>query len=259
VRVALKFGYDGRKFSGSQRQPGKRTVEGEIISTLEEFTEFENFKSAGRTDAGVSALGAVISFDTKFPVEKLVRSLNARVKDIWFYGYKIVKEDFNPRHALQRHYRYYLRENRQNYDILKEVALLFVGEHDFRNFSKYDGKTQVRKIDRIEIGKKDIFYTIDFYAESFLWNQIRRIVSAMDKVSRGLVDFSEIKDALYAKERKDFGLAIPEALVLVDVKYDFEFEKDKNQNEIAIRKIEENLHNAKLYSEFIEEMRRCFD
>ncbi len=255
MRVALKFGYDGTKFAGSQRQPGKRTVEGEIIAALEGFTKFDEFKAAGRTDAGVSALGAVIALDTEFSTTKLIRALNARVRDVWFYGYKVVEAGFNPRYALERRYRYFLRDEGQNLEIMENASQLFIGEHDFSNFAKIEeGKNPIRKVENAYVRRKNGMFVLEFSAPNFLWNQIRRMVSAIDRASRGLVELSSIKDALQSNVHTDFGLAPSEALVLVDVKYDFEFEKDTEQNEIAIENIKERIWSARLRHEFLREM-----
>ena len=69
MRLAFKFAYDGRKFSGYARQPNLQTIEGELIKTLIQHgfikdTKQSHFRSASRTDKGVSALGNVIAFNT---------------------------------------------------------------------------------------------------------------------------------------------------------------------------------------------------
>ena len=69
---------------------------------------------------------------------------------------------------------------------------------------------------------------MDFYAQTFLWNQIRRIVSAIQKMGIGKIEKEQIIEALHNPNKKDdFGLAPAEPLFLRDIVYDFEFEYDK--------------------------------
>ena len=109
-RYALKFGYDGTNFHGSQRQiPAKNavtaeitTVEGEIIHALNKINvditpEIARLQVASRTDSGVSALGNVLAINTTFDATDLITSLNANLNDCWFYGFARIGEDFKPR------------------------------------------------------------------------------------------------------------------------------------------------------------------
>ena len=237
MRIALKFAYDGKSFFGYARQPKLRTVEGEIINALKKTKiAYENFGSASRTDRGVSALGNVISFNTDFK-GNILSALNANVKDVWFYGVSNVDENFNPRYAKERWYRYFLFNSGLDVDKMKKASELFVGVHDFSNFARIENKNPVRKINSLKIKEKGDFIIIDIKAESFLWNMVRRIVSVLEKAGRNEIKIDVIKDALESKERFDFGSAKPEGLILMDVKYDFDFETDKK----AIEKLKKNL------------------
>src|SRR5213594_4061523 len=83
VRIAMKIAYDGTVFHGQARQPGLRTVEGEVIHALVRAPAIRDvrtarFESASRTDRGVSALGNVVAFDTGLPPRAAVRAFNAK-------------------------------------------------------------------------------------------------------------------------------------------------------------------------------------
>jgi tRNA pseudouridine38-40 synthase len=233
VRVAIKFAYDGRRFYGYARQPGLRTVEGEIIKKLVEKGIIKSpkesyFRSASRTDKGVSALGNVIAFNTQYEEDILLDE-----EDILFYGIKRVDYRFYPRHAKKRIYRYYL-ENDLDLDKILSAAELFTGKHDFTNFARIENSNPIKTIDNIIITPYKNFLVIDFHAKNFVWNQVRRIVSALKKVGEGIIKEEEIKKALNRpEERVDFGVADAEPLILKDVLYDFEFDYYENRRRLS--------------------------
>jgi tRNA pseudouridine38-40 synthase len=108
--------------------------------------------------------------------------------------------------------------------------VLFTGEHNFQNFARVEPfKNSVRTVDNIVIVEKQDFLILDFYAQTFLWNQIRRIVSALEKKGKGVLSNEKIRAALEHPEQKvDFQMASPEPLILKDVVYDFSFEYMKD-------------------------------
>jgi tRNA pseudouridine38-40 synthase len=235
MRIALKFAYDGKDFSGYARQPGQRTIEQVFLDLLIERRILSDaktscFRTASRTDRGVSALGNVCAFDTTCSKETIFNRLTKDKSDVFIYGVQSVKPDFYPRHAKRREYRYYLRRNDLDVDSLLSTAELFIGEHNFQNFARVEPlKTPVRTIDNIVIIEKKDFLILDFYAQTFLWNQIRRIVSALEKKAKGVISDEQIRAALEHPEAKvDFQIAAPESLILKDVIYDFSFEYSKN-------------------------------
>ena len=133
--------------------------------------------------------------------------------------------DFYPRHAVRREYRYYLRNRGLDVDRILNAASLFTGEHNFQNFARVEPlKNPVRCIDAIVISEKKDFLIFDFYAQTFLWNQIRRILSALQQVGEGTLSSLAIMQALHHPEQKvDFQVAAAEPLILSDVLYDFSF------------------------------------
>ena len=250
MKIALKFAYDGRKFYGYARQPKLRTVEGEIIQKLKQNNYIKNpkdalFRSASRTDKGVSALGNTCSFDTDKNTENILKNLNENLEEIIFYGKKIVKPDFYPRHAKQRIYRYYLKKQGLDIDKIIETLDIFTGTHDFTNFAKIEPhKDPIRTIDNIVFSKDKDFLVIDFYAQTFLWHQIRAIISGLEKTGKNKLEKEKIKHALEnPKIDKSYGLADPKFLILKDIVYDFDF---KQPREYLIKKnvLENNLTSS---------------
>lgn len=235
MRIAVKFAYKGMNFQGYARQPKLKTVEGEIIKLLIKNniikdTKESKFRSASRTDKGASAFGNVIAFNTLLAKNFVFKKLKNYKEDILFYGIKNVESDFYPRYAKLRVYSYYLKK--QDYDINKilDIAAVFTGRHNFSNFAKVEqDKNPIRTIENIVITEQGDFFVIDFYAQTFLWHQIRRIVSAIEKFEKKKLTKKEIINALESTYKKiDFGLAPAEPLILKDIVYDFKFDYEKN-------------------------------
>jgi tRNA pseudouridine38-40 synthase len=185
VKVALKIAYIGSDFKGSQTQPGLRTVEGELRRCLEAAGALKpktKVALAGRTDAGVHALEQVAVFEAADPKMTAPRIVNAQLPDdLWAWARAEVPDDFDPRRqALSREYRYILYAPGVIERRLIEFAPQFLGTHDFTNFSSVEpGKYPVRTVNKLEITKKGDTYVIDVAADSFLWNMVRKIVTAL--------------------------------------------------------------------------------
>ena len=203
MRLAFKFAYDGRKFSGYARQPNLKTVEGELIKSLVKCgfikdAKQSQFQSASRTDKGVSALGNVVAFNTDCTKNIIIEELNEDLSDIIIYATAVVESDFYPRHAKQRIYRYYLKKNIIEIDKLLSTISIFTGEHNFSNFARIEEfKDPIRTIDNIMISENDDFFIIDLYAQTFLWHQIRKIISSIIKVRIGKIKLEDILRAQY--------------------------------------------------------------
>jgi len=235
MRVALKFSYEGKDFSGYARQPGLRTVEKILLDILMERDIINDaksscFRTASRTDRGVSALGNVCAFDTIFSKDKIITLLTKDVSKVFIYGIQEVPSGFYPRHAKRRGYRYYLRNHGLDVGKMLSAAALFTGEHNFQNFARVESlKNPIRIIENIVLVEKQDFFVLDFYAQTFLWNQIRRIVSALNKVGEGILPLEAVSQALEHPEKKiDFQIAASKPLILKDVVYDFSFEYVKD-------------------------------
>ena len=221
MRLAIKIAYHGKGLSGSQIQPGVKTVQSEIlndISKVEKDTR-PDLRMAGRTDSGVRALGNVAVVTTSFKdPEKLLKALNAISSHVYYRAYAVVDGTFNPRHASERIYRYILPAKDLDIHRMEECARLFVGEHDFKRFCRADERSTVVNMHSVNVSLNGSSVTIEFKADHFLWNMIRRISSAIRSAGQGR-SLTDIEDALNGKDIS-FGLARPDALTLTDVIYD---------------------------------------
>jgi len=185
LKVALKIAYIGTDFYGSQAQPGLRTVEGELRKALAAagaITPKTKVALAGRTDAGVHALGQVAAFEVADPKLTAPRIVNSQLPDdLWAYARAEVPEAFDPRRdATSRGYRYILYAPGVIERQMTEFAPQFLGAHDFTNFSSVEpGKYAVRTVKKLEITKKGDLYFIDVEADAFLWNMVRKIVTGL--------------------------------------------------------------------------------
>jgi tRNA pseudouridine38-40 synthase len=249
MRVALKFAYDGRLFSGFARQPGRRTVEGDLLTLLEEWGAFRSleearFRSGSRTDRGVSARGNVVGFSTELSLEELLHQMPGGIPDLYVYGAQVVDDSFYPRFAAQRWYRYYLRTEGLDVGQVLAVVPVFLGEHDFRNFAKLEpGKDPVRCVERLDVIEEGRFLVLDFRAQTFLWHQVRRIVAALIRVGQGKLSGEAVAKALEdPSHRVDYGLAAAEPLFLQEVVYPFTFEELPDAA-VAISKLEASVIN----------------
>ncbi len=232
MRIAIKFAYNGIDFHGLSRQPDIRTIEGKIINSLLQKklikeVKNSNIRFASRTDKGVSAIGNVLAIDL-IDEKNILKEFYHEFDDIIFYGVTNVDSTFNPRHAKQRVYSYYISKDHQINKLINLIEI-FKGEHDFSNFARVEkNKNPVKKIDDISIRERDGFCCIEFYAQSFLWHQIRKIMSALFKAEKGKIISKDMIEALNNPYKKiDFGIAASKPLVLLDVNYDFGFKYDK--------------------------------
>jgi len=251
MRIALKFAYNGEIFYGYARQPNLKTVEGEIIKTLIkhgfiEDTKESVFQSASRTDKGVSALCNVVAFNSTYKPKQILEKLTKEAGDIIFYAIDQIDDDFNPRYAKSRFYRYYLTKKDLDVDKVTKTLAVFTGKHDFTNFARVENfKNPVRKIENIVLTESEDFLIIDVFAPNFLWNQIRRIISATQKVATGKLDKQEVVEALSNPEKiVDYNMVSAKPLILKDIDYDVDFYYDKkmlDKTKTIEEKIVENL------------------
>lgn len=246
MKVALKIAYIGTNFSGSQAQPGRRTVEGELKKGLRELGllgEKGKVGLAGRTDAGVHALGQVAAFKPLKENLAEPRVINSKLPDdLWAYARAEVPEDFDPRRdAAGRAYRYVLYAPDAVEERVIEGSKLFIGTHDFSNFASLEpGKSPVRTIRCIEVSKHGDLYLIDIEADSFLWNMVRKIVTGLKMVGSGGRDREWLERMLDPGAYRE---GIPPApaggLYLAKVDYPgIEFRDEKYSKARACRRLE---------------------
>ena len=241
----MKIAYVGTNFHGFQRQPNVRTVEEELIYHLRKLEYIDDlkdsrFRIAGRTDAGVHALGNVISFQSEKEIR--INQINHSLPDdIQIIAQAPVRYGFKPRYAQMRWYRYVLFEKDLDIDLMNQVAEIFKGTHDFTNFTKRKQKTTTRTIDDIRISQVDLDENIynknsnwahlnnysptfvDIYGESFLWNMVRKMIRVFLDVNRGRLSLDDVRDLLNPPEgapRAYIRVVDAENLILMDTQYD---------------------------------------
>jgi len=221
MRLAVKIAYQGKGLAGSQIQPGVKTVQSEILNDISKVDKSSkpDLRMAGRTDSGVRALGNVIAVTTSFKdPEKFLKALNAISSSVYYRSYAVVDETFNPRHATERIYHYILPSENLDIGRMSECARLFVGEHDFKRFCRADERSTIVDMHSVIVSENGSAVTIEFRADHFLWNMIRRITAAIRSVGQGR-SLDDVGDALKGKD-VTFGLARPDALTLMDVLYE---------------------------------------
>lgn len=239
--IKIRYRFDGSMFYGFQRQPGKRTVQGEIEKLLETvLREKVNMISAGRTDRGVHALEQVSNFFTNspIPVEKLKYALDKGLPlDIEILEVEEVYMEFNSRFmAKSRAYKYIMSwiknpfESRYvtlvhekiDKDRFFKILEPLIGINDFNNFRLSDcgSKTSIREVYNIVVEEKENKLIIDIKGNSFLKSQIRIMIGTALNVYLGNCDKNYLRDML-ENPNKDFikKVADPYGLYLSEVNY----------------------------------------
>lgn len=258
VRLAFQIGYIGTSFFGSQYQPDKRTVEGEIESACIRAGVITNrheshLALSGRTDRGVHARCQVLAFSTRRP-ERAIRALNGQLPpDIWVTSWGYVPKRYHPRYdVINRTYRFYFSYMPSNIPAMKKAALLLLGKHDFSCFSRIEpGKNPEKTIDRIEVVCDDSGCWLEVTAQSFLWHMVRSIAGALLSISEGDLTMCDIELYLARNCKNKIKPAPPEGLILWNVTTDLKWQ-EMNLPGLKTRRLarqaEEALLLGKVYS-----------
>ncbi len=241
INYKLELSYDGTDFSGWQRQPHARTVQGVLEVALEKIAGKKvAVTGAGRTDADVHARGQVANFltDLRLAREELHHALNALLPgDVRILSVRKAPIDFNARKmAKSKVYEYRIHNARRispfvfryvlhwpgslDFEKMAAAARLFVREADFTAFSSNRLLHPVRRVFRSEIKKKgsEIIYTIE--ANGFLRYMVRTIVGTLLEVGRGKMEPQQVEDIFRQNRRALAGPTAPaKGLCLVKVKY----------------------------------------
>lgn len=247
-RYALKIEYDGQPFAGWQRQNDVLTVQETVETALAQLEpDLGSIAAAGRTDAGVHALGQVAHVDMARDWDpfRLSEALNYHLKHhaVAIVGCVRVEDDWHARFsATKRQYLYRIVQRRAplvhdagqiwriprhlDVDLMAQAAAHLIGEHDFTTFrsTMCQAKSPVKTMDEISFETRlypegrEIRATLR--ARSFLHNQVRSIMGTLERVGAGKWKPDRVKDALDACERAACGpVAPPDGLYLVSVEY----------------------------------------
>jgi tRNA pseudouridine38-40 synthase len=225
----LTLEYDGSKFSGWQQQINARTVQGELISAAQDLFRAEiDVQGAGRTDAGVHALGQVAHIKLRTPTrlapEQILRELNGRLpSSIAVIELASAPPRFHARHdaisrayfyqistrktALAKRYVWWVKEHLET-NPMREAAALLAGRHDFAAFRAPDpskpGESTIVVVDSAEIGTAgsadgvldDHLIVFRVEASHFLWKMVRRLAGTLVRVGKGDVTVEQFRDLL---------------------------------------------------------------
>lgn len=242
-RYKLTIEYDGKPFSGWQMQD-RPTIQGRIAEALKAFSGEEVIPhGAGRTDAGVHALGQVAHIDLAkdWPPEKVRDALNAQLRPdpISIIACEQVPEGFDARFSAKtRHYLYRIANRCSppaldrarawhvvyplDVDAMHEAAQVLVGHYDFTTFrsTECQAASPEKTLDRLAVSRHGHEVHIETASRSFLHNQVRSMVGSLRLVGGGKWTANDMKKALEARDRTACGPVAPACgLYLVKVDY----------------------------------------
>mgnify|MGYP000142316281 FL=1 len=239
--------YDGSRYFGWERQPGRDTIQGKLEAVLTRMCGTDvQVIGAGRTDAGVHALGFALNFhaETRIPPEKLPLAINQHLPpDIRVLCARVVPEEFHARYAahtktylyrIHNHpidspfdEKYYTRVPRRlDVDAMQRAAEQFVGKHDFLalcaagSSAAAHGDT-VRTITDCHVTRKGDEVDIEVTADGYLYNMVRILAGTLCEVGAGRMQPDAIPGILASRDRSQAGPTLPaKGLFLEKVDYD---------------------------------------
>lgn len=243
-RYKLTIEYDGSPFAGWQRQADQPSVQQVLEEAIEKFCgDALSVQAAGRTDAGVHALGQVVHADLSAEHDpfRISEALNYHVRPwpVSVLAVEPVDETFEARFsATARHYEYRILNRRPppaldahrvwhvvhplDADAMHTAAQHLIGLHDFTTFraAACQAKSPVKTLDRIDVTRQGDEVIIRASARSFLHHQVRSITGSLKLVGAGKWSVSDLRAALEARDRARCGAMAPSAgLYLVKVDY----------------------------------------
>ena len=244
-RYRITVEYDGTPFAGWQIQPEAVSVQGVLTEALYRFCgERVGVRGAGRTDAGVHALGQVAHFDLEraWAPFRLREALNFHLRPdpVCVLEAAVVADSFDARFsATRRHYRYRILARRAppaldrnrvwwcplslDTAAMHEAAQQLVGRHDFTTFraAACQANSPLRTLDRLDVARSGDEIVIEASARSFLHSQVRSMAGSLKLVGEGKWTAADLTCALEARDRAACGALAPAAgLYLVRVDYE---------------------------------------
>ena len=239
----LEICYDGSRYSGWERQPGRETIQGKLEAVLSRMagTDVEVI-GAGRTDAGVHAKAMIANahFDTDLSCDEIRIYLNRYLPDdISVTSVSIASERFHARYkAVGKLYTYTcyigdakpvftrryvtVLERVPDVDAMRKAAAILVGEHDFKAFCSNPNmkKSTVRTVDSIEIVRSRNRLYFNFHGNGFLQNMVRILTGTLLEVGFGRMEPEAVRFILESRDRKLAGPTAPaQGLCLMKVEY----------------------------------------
>ena len=244
ANIKLTIEYHGLPYCGWQFQKNEKTIQGEIEKAIFKFSgEKKTIQGAGRTDAGVHAIGQCASFelDKKFDDYQILNGINFHLgtEKIRITKVENVDDEFNARFtAKSKIYNYQVFNSlapsviendfsihvRQPLDLdsMRKAIRFLLGKHDFSSFRAQgcQANKPIRTIDEASIDIVDQKIIFIFKAQSFLYQQIRIMVGSLLEVGSKNKDINWITELINAKDRKLAGPTVPaKGLILKEISY----------------------------------------
>ncbi|CEK15504.1 tRNA pseudouridine(38-40) synthase [Chthonomonas calidirosea] len=243
VHVRAVVEYDGTDFSGFQRQRHARTVQEVLEEAIaKRLGQPLHFACAGRTDAGVHALGQVVSFDceTRVPSERMAVALNSVLPpDVCVKQAEEVDPSFHARYSASSRVYLYVILNRStpsallhrysafcsaplDVEAMRKAGNCLLGEHDFASFANelLPGEPAARELMACHIRRRGELVTIRVEANAFLRGMVRTIVGTLMEIGKGKRAWEDVPCLLAARDRRLAGpTAPPQGLFLLHVRY----------------------------------------
>ena len=245
ARYKLTIEYDGAPFVGWQIQANGLSVQGVLTDAIAAFAgERVTVGGAGRTDAGVHALGQVAHVDLarSWEPDTVRDALTAHLRPhpVAVVAAERVADDFDARFsAVQRHYLYLIVNRRADLTLergrawrvgkpldaraMHAAAVRLTGKHDFTTFrdAECQARSPVKTLDRLDVHRDGDNVSVEASARSFLHSQVRSMVGSLVAVGEGRWTGADLSAALEARDRAACApVAPPEGLYLVRVDYD---------------------------------------
>lgn len=238
MRYKLTLSYDGTEFAGFQKQPNQRTVEGVLTHVVNKISKTDSTDpikifGAGRTDAGVHAMGQVIHFDmsNNMTETSMLKAFNSLLPlDIKIIKSEIVSDDFHARFdAKGKHYQYrlylgnFMDPFKRNYvghwkysldfNLIQQAIKNLEGEHDFSSFVAAGSikKSNVRTIYSADVSfnKAESELIFDFTGNGFLYNMVRIMIAVLTEIGSRRRPFDDINKLFVLKDRQFARLTAP--------------------------------------------------
>jgi tRNA pseudouridine38-40 synthase len=244
TKIVLTLEYDGTNYHGFQWQNGLPSIQKEVETAIEKLTgERVRVVAASRTDAGVHAMGQVVSFRTNssLPTDTFISGLNHYLpRDIAVKSAYKADDEFNvQRDATSREYSYYILNSptrspvREGFayfvtshldiEAANRAAKSLIGEHDLASFAHSNGtrvKSTVKRVSKASFQREGEVVIFNMVANSFLPHQVRNTVGALLRVGLGKMSLDEFNSIIKAKKRGTAGPTAPACgLYLTRVNY----------------------------------------